>query len=117
MLFSLLDFLLPSDMTSLPSSSCDSCTPLYNEVRLCLAAQENEFELQLSRLYLLQSLRLVYEDVDTVDLVTLETSYNSDEHLSSTTLYINVCRFRYINYICASHKAYTYVMLFYSKNL
>ena len=111
------DYILPSDVTSLPSSSCDSCTPLYNEVRLCLAAQENEFELQLSRLYLLQSLRLVYEDVDTVDLVTLETSHNSDEPLSSTTFYINVRRFRYIDYICASHKGYTYIMLFNCKNL
>ena len=117
MLFSLLDYILPSEVTSLPSSSCDSCTPLYNEVRLCLAAQENEFELQLSRLYLLQSLRLVYEDVDTVDLVTLETSHNSDEPLSSTTFYINVRRFRYIDYICASHKGYTYIMLFNCKNL
>ena len=67
--------LIKADYVSLPpSSSCDSCSPLYNELRLCLSAQRNDFELQLKRPHLLQTLRLIVEDDDSVSNVMLNTS-------------------------------------------
>ena len=75
MIFFIIDVVLPSEIVSLPpSSSCDSCSPLYNELRLCLSAQRNDFELQLKRPHLLQTLRLIVEDDDSVSNVMLNTS-------------------------------------------
>ena len=86
MIFFIIDVVLPSEIVSLPpSSSCDSCSPLYNELRLCLSAQRNDFELQLKRPHLLQTLRLIVEDDVSIVNVSLWTAHNVFEDTVEST--------------------------------